>query len=264
MRLRADLNCANALGSDPIFNVDVNGNPKTTPPYPGELKEEGYLTSVASLQSVAPGVRDMEDLCLELKDNFTHLKHFAGLDADDIGHAKRSKEDKIGNSDKLYLTERSLLVLSNIWGPGKFATSGCIAATIFLDNYLRGVDFNARLMDRFVTRLQFSMNMVLNDISRYNANEKTARAILWVLYVGGTAAGGRPEREWFIAQLPDFCDNLGLKTFEEAEIILKDFLWAPTWQNQGRLLWMQVEEMRQLKNIVWPDFDDLTNTGFGT
>ncbi|KAH7360601.1 hypothetical protein BKA65DRAFT_547316 [Rhexocercosporidium sp. MPI-PUGE-AT-0058] len=262
--LWADLNCANALGSDPVFDlVDNDGNPILSPPS-SEVPKRGQTTnSRASHLSSLPSTKNLESLSSELKNNFTSLKQLANIDADIGGQTERCKEEKIRDSDNLYIAERSLLILANTWGPGKFATSGCIAATIFLDNHLRGVGFNARLMDRLVTRLQFSMNMVLNDISRHNANDKTARAILWVLYVGGTAAGGRPEREWFITQLPDFCDNLGLKTWEEAQLILKDFLWAPSWQSQGRLLWMQVEEMRLLKNIVWPTADDMMNTDMG-
>ncbi|KAG4440208.1 hypothetical protein IFR05_004287 [Cadophora sp. M221] len=262
--LWADLNCANALGSDPMFDlVDNDGSSKLPPSYSDVSNKGRTFDGGASNPSNTPGTRDLEAMNLELKNNFTSLKQLANIGADIDGQANRGKDDKIRDSDRLYTAERSLLVLANIWGPGKFATSGCIAATIFLDNHLRGVGFNARLMDRLVTRLQFSMNMVLNDISRHNANDNTARAILWVLYVGGTAAGNRPEKEWFITQLPDFCDNLGLKTWEEAELILKDFLWAPSWQSQGRLLWMQVEEMRLLKNIVWPTADDMINTGMG-
>jgi hypothetical protein len=82
----------------------------------------------------------------ELKDNFTVLKYFSepGL----VGRANNEKDKKrqIHDSDKLFFTERSLLNLSNCWGPSKFATSGCLAAIIFIDNYLRGIVFHARIM----------------------------------------------------------------------------------------------------------------------
>ncbi|PVH86875.1 hypothetical protein DL98DRAFT_640558 [Cadophora sp. DSE1049] len=259
--LWADLNCANALGSTPIYDLlDSDGGPVAKTPIAKVTDSERYFTGTAYPQTEDPRAKDSEALILGLKDNFTSLKQLANIDADTT---ERGKEEKIRHSDKLYVTERSLLILANAWGPGKFATSACIAATIFLDNHLRGVGFNARLMDRLVTRLQFSMNMVLNDIFRHNANDKTAKAILWVLFVGGIAAEARPVREWFIMQLPGFCDTLGLKIYEEAELVLKDFLWAPSWQNQGQLLWMQVEEMRLLKNIVWPTADDMINTNTG-
>lgn len=112
-------------------------------------------------------------------------------------------------------------------------------------------------MERLVQRLQSYMNLVLNDISRHRSNENSARAILWVLYVGGVASGNRAEREWFIANLPDYCDCLGLQSWEQVEVILKDFLWAPTWQSQGQLLWLQVEEARLMKSIVWPGVEDV-------
>ncbi|KAH7418282.1 hypothetical protein BKA64DRAFT_195574 [Cadophora sp. MPI-SDFR-AT-0126] len=262
--LWADLNCANALGSTPVFNLDSDGSPLAQIP---EGMERGTCTTGNTLsQTGCPAMKtlkalnmteDVETLNMGLKNNFTSLKQLTNIDADTT---ERGREEKIRNSDKLYVTERNLLILGNAWGPRKFVTAACIAATIFVDNHLRGVGFNARLIDRLVTRLQFCMNVVLNDMSRHDANNKTVKAIIWVLFVGGIAAKVRLGREWFIMQLYGFCDTLGLETYEDAELVLKDFLWAPNWQNQGQLLWMQVEEMRLLNNIVWPTADDMINT----
>lgn len=122
---RADLNCANALGSDPIFNI-LESSEKTTlellhlvPPAGKGLPIRRY-----SLQSETPGFKNLEALSMELKDSFTTLKYFAEIDTSAGVYIRKGKDEKIQDSDKLYATERSLLVLANIWGPKKFATSG--------------------------------------------------------------------------------------------------------------------------------------------
>ncbi|KAK0124360.1 hypothetical protein ONS95_009328 [Cadophora gregata] len=256
--LWADLNCANALGNMPVFDlVNGEGSREVKTPNVEVIQRGRHITSSNFPQTEPFGVKDSGAVGLELRDNFTRLKQLAIMDADT---GPRGNEEKIRHSDKLYMTERNLLILANTCGPGKFATAGCLAAIIFLDNHLRGIGFNARLMDRFAIRLKVSMNMVLNQSSSHKPNEKTTKAILWVLYVGGLAADDRPERQWFTMQLLDFCDTLGLKTWEETELVLKDFLWAPSWHYQGQSLWIQVEEIRFLKNIEWSMADDDIDT----
>lgn len=197
------MNCANALGSMTVYDLlKSDGNSATNITKCGR-----ETTGTEFLRTEHPHAKVSEALTVVLKENFTSLKQLVDIDAD---MTERGKEVKIVHSDKLYITERKLLILANSWGPGKFATSACIAATIDLDNHLRGVGFNTRLIARLVTRLQLSITMVLNDVSRHDANEKTVKAILWVLFIGGIAAEARPETEWFDRQLPKYCDMLSL------------------------------------------------------
>ena len=105
------------------------------------------------------------------------------------------------------------------------------------------------------------MNMVLTDISRHNSNEGSTKAMLWVLFVGGVAAGARLEREWFISHLLGFTDALDLQLYEQAESILRSFLWPAAWHNLGQDLWTQIEEARTTKSMIWPLAVDMAPLG---
>lgn len=85
--------------------------------------------------------------------------------------------------------------------------------------------------------------------------------MLWVLFVGGVAAGARSEREWFILHLLSFTDALDLQLWEQAEPILRSFLWPVTWHNLGRTLWTHIEEARTTKSMIWPLFVDIAPLG---
>lgn len=93
-----------------------------------------------------PNELNLGSMTKELRHDFTALKYFSELGPVTRVDNEEGKRLQIYDSDKLFLVERSLLTLSNAWGPGKFAASGCIAATIFLDNYIRGIAFRARIM----------------------------------------------------------------------------------------------------------------------
>lgn len=115
-----------------------------------------WLDAVAEAENQFPSVAlygdstlssgSLQSMTKELKDNFTILKYFSNLGPLDRANNKEEKERQIQDSDKLYFTERSLLNLSNCWGPTKFATSACLATIIFIDNHLRGIRFHARIM----------------------------------------------------------------------------------------------------------------------
>jgi len=150
----------------------------------------------------------------------------------------------IQDSDKLLLTEFKLLALSKSPTSSKLLASTCMAAIMFLDRYLRGISFNARIMDRFVARLQASMNDVLDTISPFDIDVKIVRIVLWILYVGGTAAEKKPERAWFVTHLSYFCDSMQLNNWEDAKRTLQSFLWPSDWEECGGFLWEEVSKDR--------------------
>ncbi len=197
--------------------------------------------------------RDPDALRKELRDHFTNLRQIIKMDKEGDSIHQSRKIRQIQNSDRLYFTERSLQRLSNRWGPRKFVSSGCLAAIIFLDNYLRGIQFNARMMDRLVARLHFSMTIVLEEMLQHDGHAKASYAIFWVLFVGGVASGERPEGRWFLIHLTDFSRWLGIKSWDDARQILKDFLWPDTWNSLGYVLWKQIEMNHQVDMIIWPE-----------
>lgn len=74
--------------------------------------------------------------------------------------------------------------------------------------------------------------------------------MLWVLFVGGVAAGVRPERDWFISYLSTFMDDLDLQSWEQTESVLRNFLWPKAWQDLGHVLWVQLQEARTTSRIL--------------
>ncbi|KUJ20986.1 uncharacterized protein LY89DRAFT_715284 [Mollisia scopiformis] len=263
--LWADLNCANALGTNPVFPIlesDRCARAISWFDTATEAKDQWPSAVIFGDSVLAEG--DLQRMTRELKDDFTALKYFSDLGHIDRTNNEEGKMQQIYDSDKLYFTERSLLTLSNSWGPSKFATSGCLAAIIFLDNYFRGVAFHARIMASLhlrehISRLPSFLGVL--DISRHNANEGSTKALFWVLCVGGVASGVRPERDWFISHLLSFTDALELQMWEQAELVLKTFLWPNAWSTDGRALWAQLEEARITNSMIWPFNMDITPLG---
>jgi len=256
---RADLNCAIAMGTNPLFPCLESDQSDPSPPPQAEISEEKATTSNEHLSKSSSTRRasNVEALNMELKENFNNLKRLALINAEKKEPSGITKEERRMNSDTLYLIEKSLLTLSNTWGPRKFVTSGCLAAIIFIDNQLRGINFRAQIMDRVVGRLQLSISTVLDHISKHDLQENAARAILWALFVGAIAAETRKCRGWFVENLLDFCDVLDVQAWEETEKILKGFLWPASWQAQSRVLWNEVEENCMMKYTTLPE----TTTG---
>ena len=231
-----------ALACDPIF----------PPP-------ESYTTGVQARASQAPSrsssdafseggnkssLAELQLLHKALSHNFMDLRYLASINASYSGYQIIEKDEQIMRSDEVYSTERSLLTLSNLCEPSNFITSCGVATIVFIDNYLRNIPFVARLIGRHVARLKVSMELFLDRASNSAARSATPKTVLWTLYVGGIAAENEAEREWFIAQLVSFCDLLKLGSWEDAERILKSFLWPAVWDFQGILLWQCLENTR--------------------
>ena len=232
------------MGNDPLFLGLENDWTGHSLCHYGTISEE--LSNEHPSRSYMSRETDVETLNLALNQNFESLRRLTQMNGD-TEPISIGKEESKRDSDTLYRSERSLLVLSHIWGPRKFVTSGCLAAIIYTDNQLRGINFRAQIMQRVVERLKLSISVVLSNISQHDLKENAARAILWALVVGAIASDIRPCRGWFVERVVDFCDALDLQTWEEIERILKGFLWPPAWYTQGLILWNEVEENRLMK-----------------
>jgi hypothetical protein len=70
---------------------------------------------------------------------------------------------------------------------------------------------------------------------------------LWILVIGGIAALGKPERDWFVTQLAFVgIGTLGLD-WEGTEVIMRTFLWLDSaCSSSGRLLWDEVVKISGL------------------
>lgn len=254
---RADLNCANALACDPI--IPILDCPETKA-YIRASQAQRRLSSNSSLGENTGSLIELQVLNKDLIDKFIDLRYLAGINSLPGRRQSISKEEQIWKSDELYFTERSLLTLSNLSGPRNFVASCCIAALIFIDNHLRGIAFCARLIGRHVARLKLSMEL-FRDTSSSTASLTTPRAILWALYVGGIAAGTKPERGWFVAQLLEFCDILELCSWDDAEGVLKQFLWPLNWDFEGMTLWESIVDARLMRHDLLGATGNMDNIG---
>lgn len=237
---RADLNCSNALACDPMFSLlDLDA----TSAHVRASRLQQLSSSDSYLQEGGLGsISELKLLDKDLIGKFMVLRLLADISSSFNRRRTTERDEQIMWSDEVYDIERSLLMLSNLHGPRNFVASCCIAAIIFIDNQLRSIAFIARLMGRHVARLKLSMEIFLGQVSDLALHSTTPRTIFWTLYVGGVTAGNRPEREWFVARLLEFCDVLVLTSWEDVEDILKTFLWSSAWDAQGILLWQCLED----------------------
>jgi hypothetical protein len=242
---RADLNCANALACDPNFPIPNYHETKACTR--ASQAQRGSSSNTSFEGGNVGSLIELQVLNKDLMDRFIDLRYLAGINSLPGRRQSILRDEQIWRSDEVYFTERSLLTLSNLSGSRNFVTSCCVAAIIFIDNHLRGIAFIARIMTRHVARLKLSMELFLEDASSFAARSTTPRTILWTLYVGGIAAGSRPERVWFVTQLLEICDLLELRCWDDAEGILKQFLWPVTWDFEGILLWECVEDARMVR-----------------
>lgn len=54
----------------------------------------------------------------------------------------------------------------------------------------------------------------------------------------------------FTQALVEFCDALGLQTWEEVESILRSFLWPSAWDMYGCIVCNRVEEIRWNRSMM--------------
>jgi len=246
------LNCANALASDPVFPLEGYDEASlfSLPTISGRAELQGSLLSFDG--KFKDSVTRSQALGMDLIHDLINIRKLAAINVESHDRRNSSNHDSIRYSDKLFQTERRLLTRSNASGPGKFITSCCIAAIIFIDNHLRGIRLNARLIDRLVARLQVSMHSILSGVSIPSLSLNTIRAMVWVRYVGSTVntVRNRSVTGRFNQALVDFCDTLGLQTWEEIEPIIQSFLWSATWDTHGRIVCNRVEEIRYNRSMM--------------
>lgn len=53
-----------------------------------------------------------------------------------------------------------------------------------------------------------------------------AEALIWILFVGGAAAKGMPERAWFVKRLSTLVEWQGLTRWAEVKQLLRSVVWA--------------------------------------
>jgi hypothetical protein len=106
------------------------------------------------------------------------------------------------------------------------------------------------------TALSFAITMLkqeLESLQKSETDQFRPELLFWILFIGGCATSGHPERHWFRCQLAAVCKKLGLVTWVEAKAILSKFAWVEESNGlQQKILWDEVFHLgtQELENVV--------------
>jgi len=71
------------------------------------------------------------------------------------------------------------------------------------------------------------------------------KTLLWILTLGGIAASGTREQEWFVKNIAIVAKVLKLGRWEQVTAVLEEFLWLDSACDAGgRILWVEVTRGR--------------------
>jgi hypothetical protein len=154
-----------------------------------------------------------------------------------------NSSDHLGYSDLVYLVSRSLVFLC-LDPKAKLAPidqASCLALVLFVDTHLRDMTLYARITRINVPRLKVALQTAMEDTLSLLGTPANTQKLLWALFFGGIAAIAKPERGWFVARLSKLCEILGLRAWDDVEVILAGMLWEPSWEISPGLLWSEVQ-----------------------
>lgn len=87
-------------------------------------------------------------------------------------------------------------------------------------------------------RLVQWMKAALESISLEVLSDGMAKALTWILFVGGVAAKGQLERVWYIERLSDLVEWQGMTRWNEVKQLLRNFIWmADAMDEEAMDLW---------------------------
>ena len=91
---------------------------------------------------------------------------------------------------------------------------------------------------------------LLCSLRRLSEHRVSNRLLLWLLAVGGTCPYGPAQHKWFISQLADTIDDLGIRSWEEMKESLKQVIWHEYQdEKQHNELWNQVLALREEETL---------------
>lgn len=62
--------------------------------------------------------------------------------------------------------------------------------------------------------------------------------ILWIFAVGAITSFGLPERRWFVSHLREITDEMGMETWEDMKVCLRQGIWhEKLCEGPYRALW---------------------------
>lgn len=221
------------------FSPELNARKGFEPSNPYEDSEESLVS--------------LDIWSKETSSLFVELRHLGDLFASNH-FLKLPEMDCIMYSDWVYSIKRRLLSTLNISGSEfcqvmQVEAICCTSAFIVVETCFRSIHLKCRVMQRFVTRQQTLIKPILDDVSFLIASPSTAKALLWALFITGTAASKVDERQWFVTQLAWFCWFSDVKSWKNMEGALEDIFWQPKWEIilPYRELWSDVESAIEMR-----------------
>jgi hypothetical protein len=257
---RADINSASVLLTDPLLPpIDCPDRHLLLGRFSPELSSRRDVES----NNLHGDFRESSD-CLEVWSKetsilFVELRHLGDLFASNSYH-KLPEMDCILYSDWVYSVKRRLLSTLNISEHEvrremQIEAICCTSALIVVESCFRSIHLKCRVMQRFVARQQKIIEPILNDVSFLSSSPSTAKALLWAIFITGTAAVKIEECQWFATQLAWFCWLLDINRRKDMEAILEGILWQPKWEIvlPNRKLWSDVQSAAKMMRLDDPD-----------
>ena len=96
------------------------------------------------------------------------------------------------------------------------------SALLFVYIVLRELPTTSSILDNFITRLKTALSYLkVENFWR----ESPHGFLLWVLFIGGWAAEGRPDRSWYSTQLAWLSMKMKVEMWEHAKSLLTEYVF---------------------------------------
>lgn len=111
-----------------------------------------------------------------------------------------------------------------------------ITGTIFLCMWLRQLSIRSNVIDYLVDSLVYTLEETGLE------NTYPLRILLWLLFVGGSAAEGRRSRRWFLVHTSRSLHSLKVDSWESVKNALLVFPYVEECGEPFRRLWDEIEK----------------------
>jgi hypothetical protein len=238
---RAEISAANVLSADPGILSSSSGG-LSLPSYKCTASPRGPMVPIANcpdyLVNFTARSRSMADIFANLRflSGVLELKHPFSI----------AQIDAMWYSDKVYLVQRDLVYL---WleSAAKDLDSACsIAASIYVDAYMRDLGLHTRGIAVMIGRLRsvLETNIVPFQLEH---DDYLQTVVLWVLTIGGIAARRTINEQWFVDHLRSAYEGMNLQSQGDIENVLRKILWSKDWSSDlGEILKMFNDLNRQI------------------
>ncbi|KAE9370932.1 hypothetical protein N431DRAFT_343131 [Stipitochalara longipes BDJ] len=212
--------CAIAMGSKPRFGGNDTG------PYPDPA---GWKTSSdigLRYKIRLSNLTGLDDLAEETIEIYHILRHL--IAAIHHSHLRISKDDFEVYSEQL--TRRLLNIVQNkaLEPPNPNALIFRLfgyAALAHVTNFICTPARRGSVLELMSIRLRESLE--ITNIRSFQI--AYPEMMLWIIMVGGLAANGTPNHEWFAALLSESCLAAGVNKITELGLLLSEFLWSESY-----------------------------------